>query len=130
MAADAIAEYLDGVVPEVRPLAGRLVSVVASQATLTAAVKWRQLTFAVDGDFDHWVCAVSATTRSAAVIFHFGSLLQRDEFDPSKAKFTRRITYRSVDDVHDDVVGAILAQAIETLPAFRRTTARRVPPYA
>jgi hypothetical protein len=125
MADDPAADYLNGLTAELRPLAERLVSAVTSRATLSAAVKWRQLTFAVDGDFDHWICAVSATSRSAAVIFHFGSLLGRGEFEPSDARFTRRITYRTVDDVDDDVIGDILAQAIGALPRFRREVARR-----
>jgi hypothetical protein len=85
--------------------------VVTRHAALDAAMKWRQLTFALDNDFDHWICAVAATSRQARFVFHFGALLDDPTglFAPSDAKF-----------VDDAVVADLLTQALDTLPRFRR----------
>lgn len=55
VAGDPAAEFLDGLTPEVRDIAERLILIVRSQADFDVAIKWRQLTFAVDGDFDEAV---------------------------------------------------------------------------
>jgi len=116
------ANFLSGLTPEVRAIAERVVAAVP--ADLTAALKWRQLTFAVDGDYDHWICAVSATKHSAALILHFGSLLGRDIFDPSEARYTRRVTYRSAEEVQATVIADVVAEALAALPRFRHETKR------
>jgi hypothetical protein len=95
--------------------------VVTRHAALDAATKWRQLTFALDSDFDHWICAVAATSRQVRLVFHFGALLDDPAslFAPSDAKFVRRINYASADDVDDAAVADLLTRALETLPRFR-----------
>ena len=125
MSESAITLFLSGLPRDTAPIAARIAEAVSSSADLDAAVKWKQLTFACDGDFDHWICAVSATTRSAALVIHFGSLLNRDEFDPSEAKFTRRVTYRAVDEVNDRLIAELVTLAIEALPTFRARVTRR-----
>lgn len=124
MADDPMADFLAGLEPEVRATAELIATAVRASANLSCAVKWRQLTFAVDGDYDHWICAVSATKRSAALIMHFGSLLDHDRFDPSEAKYTRRITYRTPAEVDVGAIRDIVGQAVDTLPQFRRATSR------
>jgi hypothetical protein len=122
MTEDPSAEFLSALHPEMRAIAERIIAAIP--AGLTVAVKWRQLTFAVDGDYDHWICAVSATSTNAALILHFGSLLDRDSFDRSEAKYTRRITYRSPVDVQERVIESIVAEALGALPRFRQLTRR------
>jgi hypothetical protein len=119
------AAFLSGLDPGARAIAERVIAAIP--ADLTTAVKWRQLTFAVDGDYDHWICAVSATKNSAALILHYGSLLDRDVFDPSDAKYTRRITYRSPDEVEATLIEAVVAAALDALPRFRQATERGKP---
>ncbi len=116
-------EFLNGLTPSVRDTAARLIQIASSHAAFDVAIKWRQLTFAVDGDFDHWVCAVAATSRQARLAFHFGAWLEdrAEVFDPSDAQFVRKISYRCADDVDEDAVRGLLAQAIEALPRFRAT---------
>jgi hypothetical protein len=106
----------------VRPVAERVILIVRAHPTFDAAIKWRQLTFAVDGDFDHWICAVAATKRQVHLTFHFGSLLddRAGVFAASEAKFVRKIGFESADDVDAGVIDDLLAQAVEALPRFRR----------
>jgi hypothetical protein len=47
---------------------------------LDEAVKWRRLTFTAGGDWHHWLCAVTATGKGVALMFHKGALLD----DPAR----------------------------------------------
>ena len=53
-------------------LAGR---VHAAAAGVDEAVKWSRLTFTVDGDWHHWLCAIAVAARRVSLVFHKGSLL-------------------------------------------------------
>lgn len=127
MAGDPIEDYLSGLVPGLRPVSEHIVSVIRAHTALDVAIKWGRLTFAVDNDFDHWVCAVAASNQRVNLAFHFGSLL-RDHtgaFAPSDAKFVRKIGFAAVDEVDDAVVHDLLAQAVDRLPQFRQHYASR-----
>ncbi|MGV0740977.1 DUF1801 domain-containing protein [Mycolicibacterium sp. XJ870] len=124
MSDDPSAQFVAGLPAATRPIAERLVSIITGYASFDAAIKWRQLTFAVDGDFDHWICAVAATKHQVHLVFHFGSLLREPGagFEPSgSSKFVRKLGYNSVDDVDDAVVRDLLTQALEALPRFKAT---------
>ena len=122
MVDDPISGFLNGLTSGSRDAAERLIAIVSEHAKLDAAIKWRQLTFAVDGDFDHWICAVAPTKRGANLAFHFGSMLtdSADAFAPSDAKYVRKISVASADEVDEDAVRDLLTQALDTLPRFRR----------
>ena len=122
MADDPITAYVRGLTQTVREVAEHLILIVTGHAMLDSAMKWRQLTFALDGDFDHWICAVVGTSRQARLTFHFGGLLDdvAGAFAPSDAKYVRRINYASVGDVDEAVVADLLSQALDTLPRFRQ----------
>ena len=123
MGGDPSADFLVGLTAAVRSTAECLIAVVSAQHPFDVAVKWRQLTFAVDHDFDHWVCAVAATSRQARLAFHFGAWLDDPEglFEPSQARFVRRIEFRSPGDVDEAAVRYLVTQALEVLPRFRAT---------
>jgi hypothetical protein len=74
------------------PNAEPLATLVRGAAPLDEAVKWGRLTFTVDGDWHHWICAVAATGKGVNLVFHKGALLA----DPSSllsgdAKYTRQV---------------------------------------
>lgn len=52
-----------------------LVALVREAASLDEAVKWGRLTFTVDQNWHHWLCAVAATRAGVALVFHKGALL-------------------------------------------------------
>jgi hypothetical protein len=95
---------------------------VREQADLDVAVKWRQLTFAVDGDFDHWICAIAPARTRVTLTFHFGRLLGDDGglFNESDAKFVRKIGYESPEEVDGAAIADLVSEAIAALPTFRR----------
>jgi hypothetical protein len=85
----------------------------AAAASITEAVKWRRLTFTVDGNWHHWLCAVAVTKRSVDLVFHKGSLLS----DPAgvlrgESRYLRQVAYdRATAD--PEAVTALVRQAIE-----------------
>jgi hypothetical protein len=120
---DEVDDFLHGLLPQTRSIAERVVTAVREQADLDVAVKWRQLTFAVDGDFDHWICAVAPARTRVHLTFHFGRLLGGDDsslFGESDAKFVRKIGYESPDDVDGAAIADLVSEAIAALPTFRR----------
>jgi hypothetical protein len=121
VADDPTHDFLAGLRPSLRPVAERVIAVVRAHTPLAAEIKWRQLTFAVDGDFDDWICAVAASKRRVSLTFHFGSLLddRARVFDGSDAKFVRKMGFESVDDVDDAVIRDLLTEAVDALPRFR-----------
>ncbi|MCT7658997.1 DUF1801 domain-containing protein [Mycobacterium deserti] len=130
MVGDPRTEFLQHHKPAVRDAAERLIATITGCARFDEAIKWRQLTFAIDSDFDHWVCAVSATATHARVAFHFGTWLDDPDavFDTSDAEFVRRISYRSADEVDQAVVRRLVTQALEELPRFRARRRDPAPP--
>ena len=120
---DSVTDFLEGLTPPVRDVAERLILIVTAHAAFDVAIKWRQLTFAVDGDFDHWVCAVAATSKQARLTFHFGAWLDDREgvFEPSDAVYVRKVSYSAAGDVDEAVVRGLLGQALDALPRFRAT---------
>jgi hypothetical protein len=78
------------------------------------ARKWGRLTFTREGDWHHWICAVSATKNAVKLAVHKGALLD----DPHGAlegdgRYTRVISFRTPDEIDADVVAPILRQAAD-----------------
>jgi hypothetical protein len=126
VALDPTTEFLNSLAPGARDVAERLIVIITDRSAFDVAIKWRQLTFAVAGDFDHWICAVAATTRGANLTFHFGSMLSdpAGAFASSDAKYVRKIGYASASDVDEAGLRNLLTQAIDTLPRFRQQARR------
>jgi hypothetical protein len=84
----------------------------ASGAGIAEAVKWRRLTFTVEGDWHHWLCAVAVTGRGVRLVLHKGSLLE----DPAgmlqgEGRYLREIPHdRAARD--PAAVAALLRQAL------------------
>ncbi|HEX2259621.1 MAG TPA: DUF1801 domain-containing protein [Actinomycetota bacterium] len=76
------------------------------------AIKWRQLTFTVDDNWHHWLCAISVTAQEVNLMFHKGSLLD----DPAgmlegQGRYLRRVRHhRAV--ANPEGVTALVRQAI------------------
>ena len=61
---------------EVTEVAG-LISGVDSR--LNQAIKWGRLTFAIQGNWHHWLCSIAVTKRTSNLVFHKGVLLEDPE---------------------------------------------------
>ena len=111
-----VREFTNGSPPEFAEIVARLVKTISSSPVkLDAAVKWKQLTFAIQGDFHHWICAIRITKKSVGLTFHYGGLLDdpRGIFSAGDSKFLRKIEYKTVEDVDDAVVLDFIQQAID-----------------
>jgi hypothetical protein len=81
-------------------------------AGVAETIKWGQLTFTVDGDWHHWLCAVAVTRRGVSLKFHKGSLLD----DPAgilegEGRYLRQLPHdRAAAD--PEAVTALVRQAI------------------
>jgi hypothetical protein len=50
--------------------------VVAGDSRLQQAIRWGRLTFTVEGNWHHWLCAIAVTRKGTKLVFHKGALLQ------------------------------------------------------
>lgn len=94
---------------QVEWLAGR---VHAAGKDVAEAIKWRRLTFTVDGNWHHWLCAVAVTGGAVSLVFHKGSLLE-DPADMLQGgeHYLRKLPYdRAAAD--PEAVTALVRQAI------------------
>jgi hypothetical protein len=119
---DTVEGYLTPLTPELRAIATRVIETVSTRARFDVAVKWRQLTFALDDDFDHWICAVAAGKKQVQLKFHFGSMLDDidDTFSPADGKYVRKIVYATGDEVDDAVIGRLVDDAVAKVDDFKR----------
>jgi hypothetical protein len=74
--------------------------------------KWGRLTFTREGDWHHWICAVSATKNTVKLVLHKGALLA----DPrgvmeGRGRYSRAIALRSPEQIDTDVLAPILREA-------------------
>jgi hypothetical protein len=118
----AIAQLLNKARPEHREIIERLVEILEkSGKNLDAAIKWKQLTYALDSDFHHWICSIATTKASVGLNFHFGGLLEDPEgvFQARVSKFLRKIEYRAVKDIDEKVILNFLEQALDRLLYFK-----------
>jgi hypothetical protein len=108
-----IARELPGLDERWRATAARLVDVVFDVLPdAQHARKWGRLTFTREGDWHHWICAVTATKRAVKLVIHKGALLA----DPhgvmeGRGRYTRSIAFRSADEIDAGVVAPILREA-------------------
>jgi hypothetical protein len=74
--------------------------------------KWGQLTFTREGDWHHWICAISPGKKAVKLSIHKGALLA----DPHEAmegtgRYLRAIRFQAPDEVDPDVLAPILREA-------------------
>lgn len=119
---DLLQAFTQSASPAVAAIVERIDAAIRSPGLeLDRAVKWGQLTYAQDGDFHHWICAVRITRHFVGLSFHFGGLLN----DPAGiliaggSKFLRKIEYRRAEEVDPNVIRDFVAQAIAKLDDFR-----------
>lgn len=117
-----LTEFTAGLDPMFADIVEHIVKVIRSAPRpLDSAVKWKQLTFADNSDFHHWICAIAVTRKCVALRFHFGGLLE----DPGKhllagsSKFLRTLEFRTMAGVDDGVILDFVNQAQNKLQFFK-----------
>jgi hypothetical protein len=96
-----------------RPTVERLIEVIFGELPdARYERKWGQLTFTREGDWHHWIGAVSPTKKAVKLVLHKGALLA-DPYGAMKgsARYTRAIPFRAPDEIDPDVVAPILREA-------------------
>ena len=79
--------------------------------------KWGQLTFTCDGDWHHWICAISPSKKAVKLMIHKGALLaDPHEAMEGKGRYMRAIPFQAHDEINPEIVAPILREA-----ATRRT---------
>lgn len=96
-------------------------TIEGSEHTLDSSLKWGALTYALAGDFHHWICSVSVTQKRTSLTFHFGGILEDPDghFVAGRSKLLRRIDYTGPVDVEPDVVLDFLESAVARYPSFK-----------
>jgi hypothetical protein len=74
--------------------------------------KWGRLTFTREGDWHHWICAISYTKNAVKLVIHKGALLA----DPrgvmeGEGRYSRAIAFRSPEQIDADVLAPIVREA-------------------
>jgi len=67
--------FIAGLPPEFYQTVTQLDQSIHRAAALDSGIKWRRLTYAVDGNYHHWICAINVTKKLVTLRFHFGGLL-------------------------------------------------------
>jgi len=96
-------------------------AVLAADPDLTAAVKWRQLTYALAGDFHHWICSIDVTKKRVSLRFHFGGLLEdpRQVFRAGASEFFRTIDFVAAGDLEPELVTDYVRRAVARTDDFK-----------
>jgi hypothetical protein len=92
----------------------------AADTRIAAAIKWHRLTFTVDDNWHHWLCAIAVTKRGVNLMFHKGALLA----DPharlrGEGRYLRQLTYADAVTHPGDVAELVreaIAHQTELLP--------------
>ena len=121
MGDSALSEFLASARPDAAPIVVAIDAAIRAAAPLQSAIKWRQLTYGVDGDFHHWICAIAVTKKQVTLNFHFGALLADPEgaFRQGTSKFMRMLDYTSPATVDAGLITRRVIEAVSRLDYFK-----------
>jgi hypothetical protein len=78
------------------------------------AEKWGRLTFTREGDWHHWICAISSTKKATKLVLHKGALLaDPQDVMEGEGEYTRSIAFDSPEQVDPEVLRPILREAAD-----------------
>jgi hypothetical protein len=94
---------------------------ISQNAELDRAIKWGKLTYALNGDFHHWICATSVSKTQVTVTFHFGGLLADPEhsFRQGSSAFLRMLDFTTPESIDAALVSRMVAAAVGRLDYFK-----------
>ena len=117
-----VQDWLDALETGQAEIARRFIGIVAATAPeLDLALKWRTPSFALEGDYHHWICQIGATKRAVGLTFHFGSLLddRSGVFVAGSSPYLRKVEAASENDLDAKSVADLVSQAVLTLDRFK-----------
>jgi len=113
--------YIANIAPAFGPAVLALDSaVVAVRADFDTRIFYRMLTYALDGDFRHWICAIDARKKPFKLRFLYGVLLD----DPrgvlrAGTGILRTIDFASLEDIDAQLVTDYVREAVSRLDEFK-----------
>lgn len=110
-----VESFFEGLSPEHRSIASSIrTAVLAALPDLGEAIKWRRLTFTLNGDWHHWICGISVSKTGVTLHFHKGALLS-DPFGilSGDAKYIRTIAGESIKSFDSEAFRLLVAEAAE-----------------
>jgi len=117
-----IITYLEQKPETLQQIAIRIMEIInLSHPDIKAAMKWGQPTFALNGDFHHWICSVQVLKNKVSLTFHFGGLLsdEKNRLIAGTSKFLRKIEYDTPDSIDEEEIKSFIQKAVEKLPFFK-----------
>lgn len=117
----ALDTFLEKVRPEARGTVIAVDEAVRAEAPVTSAIKWGKLTYAVEADFHHWICATSVGKDRVTLTFHFGGLLAdpNHAFRSGSSTFLRMLDFPNTDGVDRGLIAETVASALRRLEFFK-----------
>ena len=107
---------------ESKIIAQNLSSIILSiDSAMCLSIKWKKLTFALNDDFHHWICAINFTKKGTVLYFHFGGLLN-DEYNvliSGESSFLRKIEFKTIEEIDKKIIKNYVKQAILKLDFFK-----------
>jgi hypothetical protein len=125
MTSSPLDTYLAGLDPRAAAQVSAVDSAVrGAHPGFDVAIKYRLLTYALDGDWRTWVCAINAGSRGVALRFLYGVLLE----DPLGVLRPGSSVLMTWDIGYDDAldlagIGAYVQQAVGRYPQYKATHA-------
>lgn len=114
-------KFIEDVAGEKAPIVKHLYEkIVSINSNFVNKIKWKQLTFTIDEDFNHWIVAISVTKKAVNLVFHYGGLLD----DPDQkllvgsSKFLRKLEFKTVDEINTNTISFFITQAIDKREYF------------
>jgi hypothetical protein len=121
-ASQLVRQFLHNTPPHTQEIVNAIIAAVSStKQNLDMAIKWGQLTFALEHDFHHWICAINITKTYVGINFHFGGLLEdpHHKFKAGTSRFLRKIEIRALSEVENDVIQNFIHQAVDKWSYFK-----------
>lgn len=121
MNAQALQAFTAGLAPEFSQTVIQLDETIHRAAALDSAIKWRQLTYAVDADYHYWICAINVTKKLVTLRFHFGGMLEDPEgvLRVGESKWMRSLDFRPGEEVDEEMVERLVREAVGKREEFK-----------
>lgn len=118
---DPLSAFLTTVRDDAEATVIALDTVIRQATDLDRAIKWGKLTYAVNDDFHHWICATSVSKTKVTVTFHFGGLLADPEhtFRQGSSAFLRMLDFASPESINAALLSGMVRAAEENLDYFK-----------
>ena len=90
---------------------------------IQCAIRWKKITFGLNDDFHHWICAINLTKKYVGLNFHFGSYLadHSNILITKTSRFLRQVEIKEINDINDSVIAELISQAVDKLDEFKQT---------